>query len=34
LLVVWPSQRSLPFYLRSGFERRSDPLVCELTPSK
>ena len=32
LLVVWPSARSYPFYLRSGFERRSDPLVCELTP--
>jgi GNAT superfamily N-acetyltransferase len=33
LLVVWPSERSYPFYLRSDFERRSDPLVCELTPA-
>ncbi len=30
LLVVWPSDRSYPFYKRSGFDKYSDPLVLKL----
>jgi GNAT superfamily N-acetyltransferase len=30
MLVVWPSERAYPFYLRSGFARRPDPLVLEI----
>lgn len=30
LLLVWPSARSVPFYLRAGFLRGADPLVRAL----
>ncbi len=30
LLVVWPSDRSYPFYERKGFARHADPLVLTL----
>ncbi len=30
LLVVWPSDRSYPFYERKGFRRHADPLVLTL----
>jgi GNAT superfamily N-acetyltransferase len=30
LLVVWPSERSYPFYERSGLVRYPDPLVLKL----
>ena len=28
--MVWPSNRSFPFYERGGFARLSDPLVLDL----
>ena len=28
--MVWPSDRSLPFYERRGFARLPDPLVLDL----
>lgn len=31
LLVVWPSERSYPFYRRAGFVGRDDPLTLDLT---
>lgn len=30
LALVWPSERSYPFYERAGFERPPDPLVIDL----
>lgn len=30
LIVVWPSERSYPFYRRAGFEGQEDPLVLSL----
>ena len=30
LLVVWPSERSYPFYERCGFRRYPDPLVFQV----
>lgn len=30
LVMVWPSERSVPFYERAGFERGPDPLVLDL----
>jgi GNAT superfamily N-acetyltransferase len=30
LLLVWPSERSVPFYGRAGFQRGTDPLVLVL----
>jgi GNAT superfamily N-acetyltransferase len=30
-LIVWPSERSGPFYARAGFSRTPDPLVLDLT---
>jgi len=30
LIMVWPSDRSQPFYGRAGFERLNDPLVLDL----
>ena len=30
LLIVWPSDKSYPFYERSGFHRYEDPLVLKL----
>jgi len=29
-LAVWPSDRSYPFYERSGFQRYSDPLILKI----
>lgn len=29
-MIVWPSERSYPFYGRAGFERLEDPLVLPL----
>jgi GNAT superfamily N-acetyltransferase len=30
-IIVWPSERSYPFYERAGFSRAPDPLVLYLT---
>jgi len=30
LLIVWPSDRSYPFYDRAGFQRHPDPLVLQI----
>jgi predicted N-acetyltransferase YhbS len=30
LVMVWPSDRSMTFYGRAGFERGPDPLVLDL----
>ena len=30
LLIVWPSDRSCPFYDRAGFQRHPDPLVLQI----
>ena len=30
-IIVWPSERSYPFYERAGFSRTRDPLVLDLT---
>ena len=30
-IIVWPSERSYPFYERAGFSRTRDPLVLYLT---
>jgi hypothetical protein len=32
LVIVWPTERSRPFYRRGGFERPGEPLVLELEP--
>lgn len=31
LLLVWPSERAVPFYERAGFRSTRDPLVLDLT---
>lgn len=31
-LIVWPTERSRPFYGRGGFGRPDEPLVAELEP--
>ena len=31
-VIVWPTERSRPFYSRSGFDRPNEPLVMELVP--
>ncbi|MGH2681167.1 MAG: GNAT family N-acetyltransferase [Actinomycetota bacterium] len=31
-VIVWPTERSRPFYGRGGFERREEPLVLRLVP--
>lgn len=30
-VIVWPSERSYPFYERAGFSRTPDPLILYLT---
>jgi GNAT superfamily N-acetyltransferase len=32
LVIVWPTERSRPFYRRGGFDRPEEPLVRELGP--
>ena len=32
LVIVWPTERSRPFYRRGGFDRPDEPLVLELEP--
>jgi len=34
LLIVWPSDRSYPFYERSGFLREPDPLVLKMATDR
>lgn len=34
LMAVWPSDRSFPFYQRSGFQRAQDPLVWKPVDAK
>jgi GNAT superfamily N-acetyltransferase len=31
-VIVWPTERSRPFYVRGGFGRPDEPLVIELHP--
>jgi GNAT superfamily N-acetyltransferase len=31
-VIVWPTERSRPFYARGGFTRPDEPLVIELEP--
>jgi hypothetical protein len=31
-VIVWPTERSRPFYGRAGFTRPDEPLVIELEP--
>jgi GNAT superfamily N-acetyltransferase len=31
LLIVWPSDRSFPFYERAGFQREAGPLVLKIS---
>jgi GNAT superfamily N-acetyltransferase len=31
-VIVWPTERSRPFYRRGGFDRPDEPLVLELEP--
>jgi GNAT superfamily N-acetyltransferase len=31
-VIVWPTERSRPFYGRGGFEHRDEPLVLDLGP--
>ena len=31
-VIVWPTERSRPFYARGGFSRPDEPLVIELEP--
>lgn len=33
-MIVWPSERSHPFYGRAGFERLNDPLVLPLAADR
>ncbi len=33
-MIVWPSERSYPFYGRAGFERLDDPLVLPLAADR
>jgi GNAT superfamily N-acetyltransferase len=32
LVIVWPTERSRPFYRRVGFDRPDEPLVLDLEP--
>jgi GNAT superfamily N-acetyltransferase len=32
LVIVWPTERSRPFYGRGGFDRPDEPLVMDVTP--
>jgi GNAT superfamily N-acetyltransferase len=32
LVVVWPTERSRPFYRRGGFDRPDEPLVMDIEP--
>ena len=32
VVIVWPTERSRPFYRRSGFDRSDEPLVMDLEP--
>ncbi len=32
VVIVWPTERSRPFYLRGGFDRPDEPLVMDLEP--
>jgi GNAT superfamily N-acetyltransferase len=32
LVIVWPTERSRPFYRRGGFDRPDEPLVLNLEP--
>jgi len=34
LVIVWPTERSRPFYRRGGFTRPEEPLVIELEPDR
>ena len=34
LVIVWPTERSQPFYRRGGFTRPEEPLVIELEPDR
>ncbi|WP_339057000.1 GNAT family N-acetyltransferase [Candidatus Regiella endosymbiont of Tuberolachnus salignus] len=34
LLIVWPSNKSFPFYQRNGFCRQPDPLVLKIIENK
>ncbi len=33
-VIVWPTERSRPFYARGGFTRSDQPLVIELEPDR
>jgi len=33
-VIVWPTERSRPFYRRGGFTRPEEPLVIELEPDR
>ncbi|MGH2640524.1 MAG: GNAT family N-acetyltransferase [Actinomycetota bacterium] len=33
-VIVWPTERSRPFYARGGFTRPDQPLVIELEPDR
>lgn len=33
-VIVWPTERSRPFYRRGGFTRPQEPLVIELEPDR
>jgi GNAT superfamily N-acetyltransferase len=33
-VIVWPTERSRPFYTRGGFTRSDQPLVIELEPDR
>ncbi len=33
-IIVWPSERSYPFYERAGFSRTPDPIVLYLTDER
>jgi GNAT superfamily N-acetyltransferase len=32
LVIVWPTERSRPFYVRGGFDRPDEPLVMDIEP--
>ena len=33
-VIVWPTERSRPFYARAGFARLDEPLMIELHPDR
>ena len=33
-MIVWPTERSRPFYGRAGFARLDEPLVMDLDPDR